>query len=1054
MKDAWNIDATGRFNVRLPWKIGPGNLRNNRLQVLNRSLALERKLANDPYLLKLFEEQIEEMISLNILRKTEPDYPRRYLPLLAVINLERDSTKLRVCLDSRAKFSGLSLNDALLKGKLKMNDIFETVTRFRCGNHTLIGDIRKMFWQIKINTEDEKYHGVIYRGETYVFTRICFGNKPSPPIADMSMLKMAEHGKESHPLAANALIYKRYMDDIVDASSDANVLVKTRKEIDELIGGFGFQIKEWISNNKRIGEVVKEKKILGIQYNIEKDELYASMSTTDDIKFTKRKVLSTIAGCWDPLGTCAGVILKGRLIFQSITRLGYHWDQIIDNNELLEAWNKWNLDINECKTVMLPRSILPSKEYASEKLNCEIIGFCDGSNIGYSCVIYLRWKNHDESVLDVKFLGAKAKVASIKGNTIPRNELCGALMLSRLTWAAIKSFEKTEISAHLTHSNPKLHSDSTTVLSWIQSPPIKFKPYVKNKVIEIQTLLPASNWRYVSSNKNKAADMLSKGCKKEGLETIINGPDILKIPYEEWPKHPKHKETTLIEELVAERKCAVAMNVEPLLNLEKYNSWKKVLRITAYVFRFINNLRNAIHNEKKDANYYGNVTHSEIDVAERHWIRYAQIENIYDTKSVEKLVPFEDNFGIKRVTARIEQSEIFDQDRKHPIILHSKSRVAELIIADIHRKMCHPGHNQVIAESRRRFWIINVRRLAKSIGHRCIICKRWRGKRLSQIMSDLPPSRIMQGCAPFENLSVDYFGPILLKFGRSQRIKAYGIVFVCLTTRAVHLDLATSLSTDAFLLAFRRLVSVFGQPKYMKSDNGSNFRGAEREITEMIKRWRENQEDSEKLKDFLSENNIKWTFSTPLAPHHNGAVESMVKSVKTALKKLTNGRILIEEEYRTFLIEVENLINSRPLWPPNEGELEEPAITCNDLLRPKGLNRHPHHLNEGSPRSRYTYIQRLVTEWWKIWLRNFVPNLQARSKWWKPRENVAIDDIVLLIDPGAIRGRWQMGRIIEVYPGKDGKVRSVKVKTSTGNYDRPITKLSLLLTRKEYETDQ
>ena len=119
--------------------------------------------------------------------------------------------------------------------------------------------------------------------------------------------------------------------------------------------------------------------------------------------------------------------------------------------------------------------------------------------------------------------------------------------------------------------------------------------------------------------------------------------------------------------------------------------------------------------------------------------------------------------------------------------------------------MCHPGHNQVIAESRRRFWIINVRRLAKSIGHRGIICKRWRGKRLSQIMSDLPPSRIMQGCAPFENLSVDYFGPILLKFGRRQRIKAYGIVFVCLTTIPVHLDLSTILSTYEFSLAFRRL---------------------------------------------------------------------------------------------------------------------------------------------------------------------------------------------------------------------------------------------------------
>ena len=130
-----------------------------------------------------------------ILRKVAPDVPQRYLPVLAMVNPERESTKLRVFLDSEAKFSGFSLNDALLKGKMKMNDIFEIVLRFRCGKYTL-GDIRKMFWQIRIDAEDEKYHGVIYKGNTYVFTRVCFGNKPSPPIANMSMLKMAQDGKK------------------------------------------------------------------------------------------------------------------------------------------------------------------------------------------------------------------------------------------------------------------------------------------------------------------------------------------------------------------------------------------------------------------------------------------------------------------------------------------------------------------------------------------------------------------------------------------------------------------------------------------------------------------------------------------------------------------------------------------------------------------------------------------------------------------------------------------------------------------------------------------
>ena len=321
-------------------------------------------------------------------------------------------------------------------------------------------------------------------------------------------------------------------------------------------------------------------------------------------------------------------------------------------------------------------------------------------------------------------------------------------------------------------------------------------------------------------------------------------------------------------------------------------------------------------------------------------------------------------------------------------------------------------------------------------------------------MSVLPKFRIQQGCAPFENTCVDYFGPMYLKFGRKQRIKSYGIVFTCLTTRVVNLDLATNLSTDNFLLALKRLISLYGKPKKIHSDNGSNFRGASREISGMIKRWKQDNPERLRLKEFLESYEIKWTFSTPLAPHHNGVVESMVKSVKGALNKIVKNEILTEEECRTVLLEIQDLINSRPMWPHNEGDIDDPPISGNDLLRPKGLIRQPSELNEGFPRTRYNYVQRVVTEWWKIWLRNFVPNLQIRNKWWKLRENVNLGDIVLLIDPNIKRGKWQMGVITEIYPGKDEKVRSVKVRTSSGTYDRPITKLTLLLAKEEYENGE
>ena len=200
---------------------------------------------------------------------------------------------------------------------------------------------------------------------------------------------------------------------------------------------------------------------------------------------------------------------------------------------------------------------------------------------------------------------------------------------------------------------------------------------------------------------------------------------------------------------------------------------------------------------------------------------------------------------MKRVTGRLEQSNIFSYDMRHPVLLPGQSLISKLILIDLHETLGHPGYNRVIGESRNKYWIINGIKLAKNIGYHCVDCRRWRRKQLDQLMADLPNFRIQRECAPFENIAVDYFGPFYIKFGRRQRIKAYGVVYTCLTTRAVYLDLATSLNTHNFLLTLKRFISLYGKPKRIHSDNGSNFRGASREIAVMIKRWKENAPDHE-----------------------------------------------------------------------------------------------------------------------------------------------------------------------------------------------------------------
>ena len=183
------------------------------------------------------------------------------------MNWDKESTKVRVCLDAKAKYKGVSLNDALLKGKMEMIDIFQALTRFRAGKNALLGDIRKMFWQIKLSRDDEKYHGVVWQRDTLVNTCVCFGDTNSSPIADRSMLKIAVAGKERYPYAYESIVDKQYMDDIMDAKSSEKNLVRTRDETEALLGKFGFEIKKWFSNNPKIGIVCKNNEVMGLKWD-------------------------------------------------------------------------------------------------------------------------------------------------------------------------------------------------------------------------------------------------------------------------------------------------------------------------------------------------------------------------------------------------------------------------------------------------------------------------------------------------------------------------------------------------------------------------------------------------------------------------------------------------------------------------------------------------------------------------------------------------------------------------------------------------------------------
>ena len=503
----------------------------------------------------------------------DEDVPKIYLPLLAVSDPERESTKVRICLDAKRKFNGVSFNDFLLNGRLEMSDIFQVFTVFRSGDIAIQGDIKKMFWQILLSDYDQQFHGIIYKGKTYVFTRVCFGDKPSPMIADSCMRLIAAEEKEQFPEGSDVICKKRFVDDLLDSGISHSRMIQKRDETSQLLGKYGFEVKEWLSNRKNIGRVKENGNVLGMIWDGVQDVLSVRIKEGKELlkAFTKRIVLKNIAGVWDPLGLLCGLLVIGKLIFQSMVRMQVTWDEMIKDDELAQKWQQWLEELDKCDGFCMPRSILPSKGAITD-MNFEIVGCGDGSSVAYGGAVYIRWYDENEKNVELKFIGAKAKLNPIKGTTVPRSELCGTLKTAQLVHSAEKALQKTEIDDKL--KEKIILSDSTTVISWVKSASIKYKPFVKNKVMKCQELHPVHVWDYIPGKENEAADLISKGCKHKDLDRILKGPEMLYLPRKEWTKLPEK----VNEEEIEVEKCAslqvnAAILDDSCIDEKQYHSW-------------------------------------------------------------------------------------------------------------------------------------------------------------------------------------------------------------------------------------------------------------------------------------------------------------------------------------------------------------------------------------------------------------------------------------------------------------------------------------------------
>lgn len=316
-------------------------------------------------------------------------------------------------------------------------------------------------------------------------------------------------------------------------------------------------------------------------------------------------------------------------------------------------------------------------------------------------------------------------------------------------------------------------------------------------------------------------------------------------------------------------------------------------------------------------------------------------------------------------------------------------------------------------------------------------------------MSPLPLERLSIFERPFTYTGLDFFGPILVTIGRRHE-KRWGVLFTCLVVRAIHIEIVSKMDTSSCILAVRNFMSRRGPAKVMMSDNGTNLHGAEAELRKEVENLNYKRLHEEGQYPLPGYQKTEWKFTTAKGPHMGGVWERLIRPVKSVLYQTLKERAPKEEVLRNLLVEAENIVNSRPLaYKPVDQNTQE-ALTPNHILQLSGqiLYSPGEFEREDFGRKEWRFSQQLVDEFWKRFVREVLPELRNRTKWYQDQRPIETGDIVIVVDDGAARNCWMKGIVTELHPGPDKKVRSVTIKTAIGTYKRPVAKLVVLDVRK------
>lgn len=1035
----------GRFQVRLPFKNSVASLANTYAQAKNAMIRYESRL--DPPTRKMYVQFMKEYCELGHMELAEflpASTSKFYIPHLPVVRLDNTTTPLRVVFNASARNnSGLSLNQALLNGPVLQPDLLDCLLRFRLYPVAFSADITKMYRQIEVHPDDRKFQLVLWRNEVteplraYQLTTLTYGTTPAAYIATKCLQIIAEDVKKLSPNIARAISSEFYMDNLLTGAETSAEATAKASSIHAALMTAQFPLRKYLSNSaeflSRLEPSLLEPlrpvsfassgatKMLGLQWHPVEDVLRidAELSDITGVTLTKRTVSSLIASVFDPLGIASPVTIRGKILLQDLWREELAWDDPIPH-EIQRRFNEYYADL-----VLLPQFAIPRwySTHATQKM--DIVGFCDASERAYGAVVYLRTRLNSE--IRASLVCAKTKVAPIKTLTIPRLELLGAVLLVRLIERACKTINGCTIA------QTRAFCDSTIVLAWLKNHNSKLEVFVRNRVELVNGKLLPEQWSYVKTTENPA-DLLTRGISVTSLAKSSlwsNGPVWLTEKFEKIECGPPPQSASPTRDACT----LIACETKDESLLDRYSDYDKLVRVLCAALDFVFRIKPSL-NRDESLNKTKRALLVLAKSSQHVWFN-TEVASLLDGKPLPArsplaaLNPFLDPLGVIRVGGRLEHSAL-SYDTKHPVILHSKSKLAQLYTRHTHEKYFHASRAFTASHIRSRFWLIGgIEKLTKKTIYRCVWCTRMKGEAASQMMGDLPRDRTSIS-RPFTVSGVDFAGPFTIRCTNhrtSKHLKHYAAFFVCFSTRAVHIESVSDLSTNSFIDALKRFVARRGVPNTIWSDNGTNFVGARNLLTAQC--------------DRLSMN---WKFIPPRSPNHGGIWESAVKAGKKLFVAASKGTVLTEDQFKTALAEVEAILNSRPLFQSRK--TNDPDVI--DVLTPGHflVGSHllaPQHYDYGKVpdlKRLITYHQ-VITTFWQVWSKNYVAQLQRRAKWKLSQDNVKPGDIVLIKEASSPLN-WPLAKVVGVTPDHRGKVRIIKLRVGSRDITRAVRQVVVL----------